>query len=64
MNLKFRKKKKTPEESDNSATDETIVAAETEPTPAKPGFLTRLKSTLLPSRKKSEPDEEEEAKPS
>ena len=49
MNLKFWTKKKAPEESD--------------PAQAKPGFLTRLKSTLSPSRKKIEPDEEEEAKP-
>lgn len=64
MNLKFWKKKKAPEESDNSAADETIVATETDPTPAKPGFWPRLKSALSPSRKKSKPDQEEEARPS
>jgi flagellar basal body-associated protein FliL len=64
MNLKFWKKKKAPEESSDIAADETIVAAETDPTPAKPGFWTRLKSTLLPSRKKIGPDNEEESTPS
>ena len=58
MNLMFWKKKKVPEESDHSAMDGTIVATGSEPTPAKPGFLTRLKSALTPSRKKCEPDEE------
>ena len=62
MNLMFWKKKKAPEESGDSA-DETLVAAETDSTPAKPGFWTRLKSTLLPSRKKIEPDDEEESIP-
>lgn len=64
MNLKFWKKKKAPEESGNSAADETLVATETAPAPAKPGFWAQLKSTLSPSRNKSEPDEEDEAKPS
>lgn len=64
MNLKFWKKKKVPEESDNSAADETLVATETNATPPKPGFWTRLKSTLSPWRKKSEPDVADEAKPS
>jgi hypothetical protein len=60
MNLKFWKKKQMPEESDNNATDGTIVATETDPTPAKPGFLARLKSALIPSRKKDETAENEE----
>ena len=64
MNLKFWKKKKTPDEGDNNAADETPVATETDPAPAKPGFWTRLKSTLSPSRKKSEPAVEDEARPS
>ncbi len=65
MNLKFWKKKIAPDESDDSTPDETIVAAETDPTPAKPGFWTRLKSTLSPSHKKDKPEEEkEEAEPS
>lgn len=63
MNLMFWKKKKAPEESGDSAADETIVAAETDPTLAKPGLWTRLKSILLPSRKKIEPDDEEESIP-
>lgn len=58
MNLMFWKKKKVPEENDHNAMDGTIVATGSEPTPAKPGFLTRLKSALTPSRKKCEPDEE------
>jgi hypothetical protein len=58
MNLMFWKKKKVPEESDHSTRDGSIVATGSEPTPAKPGFLTRLKSALTPSRKKCEPDEE------
>lgn len=58
MNLMFWKKKKVREESDQSAMDGTIVATGSEPTPAKPGFLTRLKSALTPSRKKCESDEE------
>ena len=60
MNLKFWKKKQMSEESDNNATDETIDATETDPTPAKPGFLARLKSTLIPSRKKDKTAENEE----
>jgi len=64
MSLKFWKKKKSPEESGHSATDETLVAKETDPTPAKPSFWARLKSALSPSRKKIEPDETEEAEPS
>ncbi len=64
MNLMFWKKKKPPEESDPSAVDETVVARKTDAAPEKPGFWTRLKSALSPSRKKSEPDEEEEAGPS
>ena len=64
MNLKFWKKKKTPEESDDSAADEIVVAGKIDPAPAKQGFWTRLKSTLSPSRKKSEPDESDEANPS
>ena len=64
MNLKFWKNKKAPEESGDNAADETLVATETDPAPAKPDFWARLKSTLSPSRKKSEPDVEDEAKPS
>lgn len=66
MNLRFRKKKKTPKESNNSVVvvDETIVATKTDAIPAKPGFWKRLKSALSPSRKKSKPDGEEEAEPS
>lgn len=64
MNLMFWKKKKKPEESDHSAADETLVATETNLMPAKPGFWTRLKSALSPSRKKSKPDQAEEPKPS
>ncbi|MDP2154754.1 MAG: hypothetical protein Q8J61_02035 [Sulfuricella sp.] len=64
MNLKFWKKKKAPEGSGDSAADETIVATEADPAPAKPGFWTRLKSTLTPWRKKNKPDEEVEAEPS
>jgi hypothetical protein len=60
MNLKFWKKKQMPEESDNNATDGTIVAMETDQMPAKPGFLARLKSTLIPSRKKDKIAESEE----
>jgi len=59
MNLKFRKKKKAPEESDNNAADATIVATEIDPAPAKPGFWTLLKSTLTPSRKKDKTEDEE-----
>jgi cell division protein FtsB len=59
MNLKFWKKKKTPEESDNSAANATLVATEAASVPAKPGFWTRLKTTLSPSRKKSQPVEAE-----
>ena len=64
MNLKFWQKKKTPEESDSSAADKTIVATEADPSPEKPGFWTRLKSALSFSRKTNEPELEEEAKPS
>jgi len=64
MNLKFWKKKKAPEESGNSAADETLVAKETNPTPAKPGLWARLKGALSPSRKKIKPDVAEEAEPS
>jgi flagellar basal body-associated protein FliL len=64
MNLKFWKKKKVPEESGNSAADETVVATEADPTPEKPGFWTRLKSKLSLSRKKIEPNEADEAGPS
>lgn len=60
MNLKFWKKKQMPEESDNNTTDGTIVATESDLTPAKPGFLTRLKSTLIPSSKKDKTAENEE----
>ena len=56
MNLKFWKKKQMPEESDNSAADETIVATETDRRLQSQASWTRLKSTLIPSRKKSEPD--------
>lgn len=59
MNLKFRKKKKAPEENDNNTDDATIVATEIDPAPAKPGFWTRLKSTLTPSRKKDKTEDEE-----
>ncbi|MHB8165814.1 MAG: hypothetical protein ACYDDT_03425 [Sulfuricella sp.] len=59
MNLLFWKKKKAPEESDNNPADETLVAKKTDPAPAKPGFWTRLKSTLLPSRKKDKTEGEE-----
>lgn len=64
MNLKFWKKKKTVEESGNSAADETVGATEADPTPEKPGFWTRLKSKFSLARKKSEPNEAEEAAPS
>lgn len=64
MNLMFWKKKIATDESDNRAADEIIIAEGTDPTPAKPSFWTRLKSTLSPSHKKSKPDEEYEVEPS
>lgn len=64
MNLMFWKKKKAPEESGDSVADKTLASRKSGPTPEKPGFWARLKSTLSPSHKKSEPDEAEEAKPS
>jgi len=60
MNLRFWKKKKIAEENAESAADQEPVVEETDQTPAKPGWLTRLKKFLKPVGKKSKPVEEDE----
>lgn len=57
--MKSRDKEENTKDHDRR-TDKKHPDEETEP-PVKPGWLARLKSALLPARKKSKPDEEEES---